>query len=776
MRNCAGFSLTLTCFCLFSLLVLLQFLEITQHSVCMPLRATRRKRKIVKTSGPLLSIAGPGAPFEHKVNEIFRKNGVNVSSMSYNLEKAIVKDLRQAVNLSNLQPNEDFYSYINDRWLKNIDLEANKKYIIQVDNFRLTQDLVYRELIELIRKWLRDPANRATKKGKSVKAAFSSFSKFTANSKTVRETADVVQQICAIADTDPWKLLAFFNNNEIISWGAPFVWSVNPDDKHPDTYICCIEPPALTLLDTGLYAIRGYRDDVYSKKTLHNYRRYLQALFKIAFGTAEHGYDVWDVYIVECELSQAMSCVLSGSGPGFTTGEKQETYNLVSALEAMKHFGFDWATFSKELGIGGGAGGAGGGVEFVTSNINYMICGTKLLLKNWNTPRWKTYWIYLYIRQMCRWDEYGWQNFYEFQGNFVRGQEAAVDPAVRPVFGMGFTWNSLLTNLYVDSRLNPEAIQYVKNIAEDLRLVFIRIVQRNAWMSPETKRVAIHKLEKIQVQVGSPKKLRKDPILPYCSDNPWFNLKCMAEWRHRAAIKLIGRPIIDIPVIDWSEIPPKFISTQAYVVNAMYTPSDNSIYIPLGYVQKPFVDLGERGIEYNLAHVGYTIAHEMSHALDDWGSQYDAEGRLFDWWTPRDKSRFAAIQRNIVDQYETLARRDGYRDFDAWPSVGEDIADISGLDICLEYLRDFQLKNEDILPIQSKSFEVFFIYFALQSRQKIGKRAIAAQLRTNPHPLDKYRCNVPLSRSRVFRAIYNVKRGDGMWWSSLNSVWDQEAV
>ena len=81
------------------------------------------------------------------------------------------------------------------------------------------------------------------------------------------------------------------------------------------------------------------------------------------------------------------------------------------------------------------------------------------------------------------------------------------------------------------------------------------------------------------------------------------------------------------------------------------------------------------------------------------------------------------------------------------------------------------MKNKDILPIQSISFEAFYIYYAVQSRQKISKKAILAQLKTNPHPLDKYRCNVPLSRTRVFRAIYNVEKGDKMWWHNTNSVW-----
>jgi predicted metalloendopeptidase len=244
----------------------------------------------------------------------------------------------------------------------------------------------------------------------------------------------------------------------------------------------------------------------------------------------------------------------------------------------------------------------------------------------------------------------------------------------------------------------------------------------------------------------------------------------MAHWRNERAVELVGKPIIDIPVVDWSTIPPKFVSTQAYVVNAMYTPTENTIYIPLGYIQKPFVDLDERGIEYNLAHIGFTLGHEMSHALDDWGSKYDETGRLNDWWTETDKRKFKVIQKDIIKQYEDAAAKDGIT-FDASIGIGEDLADISGMAICNNYLRHFQLNNDDIIPIRNLGFQAFYTYFALQQRQFVGKKALSAQLKTNPHPLDKYRCNIPLSRSNIFRSLFNVKRGDGMWWHNTNTVW-----
>jgi predicted metalloendopeptidase len=241
-------------------------------------------------------------------------------------------------------------------------------------------------------------------------------------------------------------------------------------------------------------------------------------------------------------------------------------------------------------------------------------------------------------------------------------------------------------------------------------------------------------------------------------------------WRHEKFIELEGKHVIDIPYMDWTQYPVKMTGTQAYIVNASYTPSKNAIYINLGYIQKPFVDLDERGIEYNLAHLGFTIGHEMSHGFDDMGSKYGADGKLFDWWTEKDKKHYKKIQNDVLKQYEEFAARDGIK-FDAAISLGEDLADISGIAICDEYLRDFQNNNQDLIPIKALSYEGFYTYFAFQQKQLVGKKAIAAQLKTNPHPLDKYRCNVPLSRSDIFRALYNVKKGDGMWWHNTNTVW-----
>jgi hypothetical protein len=88
----------------------------------------------------------------------------------------------------------------------------------------------------------------------------------------------------------------------------------------------------------------------------------------------------------------------------------------------------------------------------------------------------------------------------------------------------------------------------------------------------------------------------------------------------------VGEPLINIPFIDWTAIPPQLMGQQVYTVNALYLQRNNKIYIPLAYIQPPFLDLNNRGIEYNLAFMGFTIAHELSHSLDDVGYLYDENG------------------------------------------------------------------------------------------------------------------------------------------------------
>ena len=683
-------------------------------------------------------------------DELFKKGDV---------QKGIIRDLKKAVSPSKITPQDDFYSYINERWVNESVIDEKYKYIIQVDDFRLTQDKVYRQLLEIVNEYV---SKNKSPLAKCIKNVYQSAINQMSNQEVQVYSQVILEQIDNLRQdkSNLWKLLATVNKTEIISWGSPFTWNLNPDSMEPTKFRCFLDPPQLSLVDFNIYIDDGTNLE-YKNKYKTRYIKYLNDIFEFSFGK-NHGFKPSDVFEVEVKIINAMCCTV------IKDKAKYNEYNRVTCKEALSKFKFDWEAFTTELGFKKAP------EFFISSNLNYLLCGTQLLLDEWDSDMFRSYWIYIFIRQQQRFCQEGSEIFFEFQGKFVRGQEEMVSrKEIYPIYPLGFCFNTFLTNQYVEKYQNEQSVNYVRTMAGDLKAVFTRIIKRNKWLQQKTKLKALKKLEKFQLIIAQPVDLVDDPLLDYSDSDIWGNLLKKCEWRLKFAIGLEGKPIVDIPVMDWAQIPPKFVGTQAYVVNACYTPTKNSIYIPLGYIQAPFVDLKERGIEYNLAYIGYTLGHEMSHSLDDWGSQFDENGKMNDWWTPQDKKKFKAIQNDVIKQYEELYARDGIT-FDASPSIGEDLADISGLNICLEYLRDFQMKNKDELPIKSLSFQAFFVYFAIEQKQKISKKAIAAQLTTNPHPLDKYRTNAPLSRMPLFRAIYNVKKSDKMFWHPTDSsrVWE----
>ena len=65
---------------------------------------------------------------------------------------------------------------------------------------------------------------------------------------------------------------------------------------------------------------------------------------------------------------------------------------------------------------------------------------------------------------------------------------------------------------------------------------------------------------------------------------------------------------------------------------------------------------------------------------------------------------------------------------------------------------------------------MFYTYIAIQGKQKIYKNALKAQLKINPHPLEKYRVNCAMARLELFKQIYGIKKTDGMGWKSV-TIW-----
>jgi putative endopeptidase len=646
-----------------------------------------------------------------------------------------------------------------------------KKYYTRIDSFRMIQEKVYYQLIDIVKAYT---SEHSSHKSTMIRNVYESFLHSDEDScerhwKKIKQDLEDIFQNKTCTD-----LLIHMNQNEIMAGFCPISFSIITDEKDSQINRCHINAPFLSYYNDELYynnddngkknkgnASKNDHDDEeeehYKKEFNRRFKMFVSTIFKLAFGKDRHEkFDPQDVIDVEKQILDAMNSY----DP--SVNEAEDGYNIVSAKDAHEKYKLNWDELTKGLGFKNVPR------FFITDNLNYLHKITGILRENWNSKKWQTYFYYCFFKQMMCFHRSWRVIYFNFFGKFVRGQMIMLPQEIFPVFGLSYCFNTFLTEEYIKKYANGAYIKWASNLAYDLKTVFMRIIERNKWMSPKTKKYALLKLEHIRVDMAHPPYLVPDPDITYFKDDAWGNIIACNAWRLKVLIETEGKHYIDLPMVDWSTYF-NLVGNQAYIVNAFYDPTKNNIYLPLAYLQKPFLDGDERGIEYNLAYIGYTIGHELSHSLDDMGSMYDYKGNLFNWWTPHDHKIFQSKVNDVIRQYETFAARDGIK-MDGSLSVGENLADISGLAIIQEYLRDYQITDDYIIPIKKLSFETLFMYIAYQWRSFVSKEAIPTELKINPHPLDKYRANCPLARLELFKSIYNIKKGDGMYWHS-DTIW-----
>jgi putative endopeptidase len=656
------------------------------------------------------------------------------------------------------QVKNDFYGYVNAEWFKENDIEKGKKnYYVQYDMFRIMQEKVYYKLIGYMKTYIKE--NPHSKKAIAIDNVYKSLYNDTRKSmyKHIESVTNKVNSF--IEKDDMYGLLAAVNETEIISWSSPIQWTILPDEKNVKQYISHLNIGQLGIYDYSIYKGAKPEDDSYTKtyKRLvkKEYLHYIGEVFKACLGASKAAkYNPEDIWEVENDILKAMYCE-----EGLKIND--DFYNKVSSNELETKYDFDWPAFTHKLGYKEIP------KNVIVSELNGFKCMVRVLKEKWKSTQWQTYWLFIQFKQYIRFEDSLRHIHYNFYNKFLEGQEVPMPSEIYPIFAMSLMFNTFLSEQYIQYNHNPLYINYVKHMVGDLKEAFIQKITVNNWLSPSTKKAALNKLHKLSITVGNPDNLRYDPLFNYKADDPLHNVGLLLQWKHKRYVELEGKPIIDIPEFDWNSF--KLEGTQCYIVNAFYRPNSNSIYIPMAYLQKPFIDLEERGLEYNSVYIGYSIGHELSHALDEYGSKFDADGNLNNWWTDADKKVFQRKMDDIIKQYEEFAARDGIN-FDATMSIGEDLADISGLALIEAYLLDNQIVNEEPIKIKKMNLAKMYMNFAYQARQKVYKKAIKAQLKMNPHPLEKYRTNCVLARSELFKTIYGIKKGDGMYWKS-DTIW-----
>jgi putative endopeptidase len=433
----------------------------------------------------------------------------------------------------------------------------------------------------------------------------------------------------------------------------------------------------------------------------------------------------------------------------------------------------------------GGSGGSGGssGVPpyFIANQVGYLNTVMTLLKKEWASDKWKSYWYFIYFRQLICFHN-KWREIYlDFNDTLIRGKETHFPREYFPIIGLAYAFPKTMTEEFTKRYKNEEMIAKVREIGNTMLECYKARIERNGWMSAYTKKGALKKLNTIQLKIGEANLSAPDPTnLDYDPKDAWGNLLKRSVQRieylakHHQTAPSDGRlSAEDLDVMNWGTM--KLVGYQSFVVNAYYTPNSNSIYIPTAYMHSMNVQFG-RGYEYDLASVGFTFGHEISHALHVNSLSYNHKGVIKNWWSKDDivtyERKIAAIRR----QYEEVSRKDGFV-IDGNLSLSENLADVTGIAICEDALNKYHRHVYDDVTdmtrdehVRRSSFLNFYTYYAIQNRQYANFREILVQVLTNPHLNLKIRTNVPLMRSKTFRDILEIKKSDKMYNDEFDVV------
>ena len=185
------------------------------------------------------------------------------------------------------------------------------------------------------------------------------------------------------------------------------------------------------------------------------------------------------------------------------------------------------------------------------------------------------------------------------------------------------------------------------------------------WMSPETKTEALRKLHAIRNKIGYPDTWRDYSTLEVKRDDYFGNVIRAYRFEDAREWNKLGKPV---DLNEWGMTPP--------TVNAYFNPQMNDINFPAGVLQPPLYD-PKLDDAPNYGNTGSTIGHELTHAFDDEGRQFDAKGNLRDWWTPADAKGFEERINCIRDQYAGYVIVDDIH-INSKLTSGEDVADLGG--------------------------------------------------------------------------------------------------
>ena len=302
----------------------------------------------------------------------------------------------------------------------------------------------------------------------------------------------------------------------------------------------------------------------------------------------------------------------------------------------------------------------------------------------------------------------------------------------------------ITSKLYVDKYFDKECKDEVSTLCDEIIDNYRYRLNNVQWMTEETKEKALEKLDNMNVKIGYPDSWGEYNDLKVRSFSEGGslveNIINIYEFQTRKQFEKIDMPVNKK---EWS--------MGACTVNAYYNPLNNEIVFPAAILQYPFYDKNASK-EKNLGGIGAVIGHELTHAFDNVGSQFDEDGQLNDWWTESDYKEFTEKSKKVIDYYSNIEVENG-KFVNGALTVGENISDLGGIACVIDIAK----------KIDGYNLKDLFENYAAIWREVSTTEIKDYLLNNDPHAPKKVRVNGVLSQFEEFYKTYGIKPGDKMY-------------
>jgi predicted metalloendopeptidase len=611
-----------------------------------------------------------------------------------------------------IHPGDDFFGYANGAWLKSTSIPPDKsRYGI----FTKLDDDTRKRTVAIIQESANGGAN-TTAEARKIGDYYASFiDEAGIESKGIAPLKPQLESIAAIsdrnalarviggdlrADVDPLNNTNFETQNLFGIW----ITQALEDPSHNVAYIL---QGGLGLPDRDYYISK----DPHMAEVRKQYQLHIAALMKLA-GFADADARSARVFALETKIAGVHATRVESEDVHSAVLWKREEFNT-------KAPGIDWSVLFEAAGLKDEP-------TFIVWHPK-AVTGLSRLVASDSLDAWKDWLTFHTVEQAANFlpkafvDEH-----FNFYGKALNGIPEQRQRWERAADYTNAALGDAVGKLYAQRYFPPETKTKVKAMVDDLTRAFGVRIDSLSWMSPETKTKAKQKLATLIVGVGYPDRWRDYSPLEIVKGDALGNHQRAVLFDYRQNLAKLRQPI---DRSEWWMTP--------QTVNAVNLPLQNALNFPAAILQPPFFDAAADDA-HNYGSMGAVIGHEISHSFDDQGSQFDAEGRLVNWWTKQDFEHFKAAGEALAAQY------DQYRPFpdlavNGHQTLSENIADLAGLAVAYDAYRLSLHGKPDVMLDGLSGDQRFFISFGQSWRAKTRDAALRNMVATDGHAPDQYR-------------------------------------